>query len=64
MSAQLVRSSQIGWHQGEVLSIISLLVSTWSGIYALVSGGLENNFRMCVSVHACVHVCSVVFDFL
>lgn len=38
MSAQLVHSSQIGWHQGEVSSIISLLLSTWSGIYMLVSG--------------------------
>lgn len=28
------------------------------------SGGLENIFRMCVSVHVCVCVCSVVFDFL
>ena len=49
-------SSSIGWHQGEVLSIISLLISAslgsvflWSAVFIRwESTSYENNLGMCV----------------
>lgn len=51
---QLVHSCQIGWHQGEVSSIINLLVSNrvesvclWSAVFIwLVSASCTDNLRM------------------
>ena len=38
---QLVDPSRTGWHQGEVSSIINLLVSTSLGVYAPVVSSLH-----------------------
>ena len=53
---QLVHNSQIGWHQGEVSSIINPLVSTslgstllWSEVFIWWgSASYKNNLGMCV----------------
>ena len=53
---QLVHNPQIGWHQGEVSSIISLLVSTsqgsmflWSSLFIWKgSASCKNSLRICV----------------
>ena len=56
MHDQLMHDSRIGWHQGEVSSIISLLVSTSLGFVFLQSAvfiwqgsaSCKNNLGMCV----------------
>lgn len=53
---QLVLSSHIGWHQGEVLSIINLLVSTslgsmflWSAVFIFLYKWLRNVCQVFIS---------------
>lgn len=40
-SEQLAHNSWTGWHQGEVLSLTCLLVSTQSGVYMLMISSFQ-----------------------
>ena len=54
MNDQLVHSSQIGWHQSEVSSILMFLIFNWCRVYVLAlfiwcgSASCQNNLGMCV----------------